>query len=292
MWTLSSASWTRFYQAFLLPRWSYLVSTWCAALKLLVDPTANCPMASNTTPLLHLRFRLVPHLRTSWQQRAAQHSTASSPSQQVGPHHWTCGQRAASSPDLQVGPALPDLCTTPSISASPLHLHCRLVPHRRTSSPLVIFQRSHKLFVDPAANTRLHCHTSCTAQGFRWHFCLQDRCSEVSLKIWLYLVQLQHQNAYAEGGPVENGFKVVCNRPPRPHLLPSRNCLSAVLPGPDKHSRPHSSKTTAIFEAFTATYKKFAATWYFKAPITIKNKKHNVWEGIFSFFYFCSPFLD
>ncbi len=40
------------------------------------------------------------------------------------------------------------------------------------------------------------------------------------------------------------------SRPVRPH---------AVLPGPDKHSRPHSPKTTAIFKAFTATYKKFAA---------------------------------
>jgi hypothetical protein len=29
-----------------------------------------------------------------------------------------------------------------------------------------------------------------------------------------------------------------------------------VLPGPDKHSQPHSPKTTAIFEAFTVTYEK------------------------------------
>jgi hypothetical protein len=35
--------------------------------------------------------------------------------------------------------------------------------------------------------------------------------------------------------------------------------LVAVLPGPDKHSWPHSPKTTAILEAFTATYQKFAA---------------------------------
>ncbi len=31
---------------------------------------------------------------------------------------------------------------------------------------------------------------------------------------------------------------------------------ATVLPGPDKHSRPHAPKTTAIFEAFTATYQK------------------------------------
>jgi hypothetical protein len=35
--------------------------------------------------------------------------------------------------------------------------------------------------------------------------------------------------------------------------------LEAVLPGADKHSRPHSQKITAIFEAFTALYLKFAA---------------------------------
>ncbi len=32
--------------------------------------------------------------------------------------------------------------------------------------------------------------------------------------------------------------------------------LPSVLLGSDKHSRPHSPKTTAIFKAFTATYKK------------------------------------
>ncbi len=41
--------------------------------------------------------------------------------------------------------------------------------------------------------------------------------------------------------------------------------LFAVLPGPDKHSQPHSPKTTAIFEDFTATYQKICAAWYFKA---------------------------
>jgi hypothetical protein len=39
-----------------------------------------------------------------------------------------------------------------------------------------------------------------------------------------------------------------------------------VLPGPEKHSRPHSPKTTAIFEAFTA-------------------KKLNFWGGILPFFF-------
>jgi hypothetical protein len=32
-----------------------------------------------------------------------------------------------------------------------------------------------------------------------------------------------------------------------------------VLLGPDKHSRSNSPQTTAIFEAFAATYQKFAA---------------------------------
>jgi hypothetical protein len=35
--------------------------------------------------------------------------------------------------------------------------------------------------------------------------------------------------------------------------------MRAALPGPEKHSRPHSPKTTVIFEAFSATYQKFAA---------------------------------
>jgi hypothetical protein len=80
-----------------------------------------------------------------------EHSAASSPALQVGPaspdQHST-----ASLPDLQVCPALTDLCMTACITAPPLHLRCRLVPLRRTSSPWVIFLRSHKLFVDPAAN--------------------------------------------------------------------------------------------------------------------------------------------
>jgi len=40
-----------------------------------------------------------------------------------------------------------------SCRALPLHLYCRLVLHRRTSSPGVIFLCSLKLFVDPAKNT-------------------------------------------------------------------------------------------------------------------------------------------
>jgi hypothetical protein len=53
-----------------------------------------------------------------------------------------------------------------------------------------------------------------------------------------------------------------------------------LLPGLDKHLQPHSPKTTAIFEAFTATYQKIYCC---KAQQT---KKHNVWGGILSFFYF------
>jgi hypothetical protein len=52
-----------------------------------------------------------------------------------------------------------------------------------------------------------------------------------------------------------------------------------VLPGPDKHSRPHSPKTTAIFEPISKHNDN-------------KKQKNNVWGGILSFFYFCSPFLD
>ncbi len=57
-------------------------------------------------------------------------------------------------------------------------------------------------------------------------------------------------------------------------------CLSSklqntdsVLPGPDKHSRPHSPKTTAIFKAFTATYQKICCCMIFQSTATIKNKK-------------------
>jgi len=46
-----------------------------------------------------------------------------------------------------------------------------------------------------------------------------------------------------------------------------------VLPGPDKHSRPHSPKTTAIFKAFTATYQKICCCMIFQSTTTIKNKK-------------------
>jgi hypothetical protein len=59
-----------------------------------------------------------------------------------------------------------------------------------------------------------------------------------------------------------------------------------VFPGPEKLSRPHSIKTTAIFEAFTANYPKFAAAWYFKAQQQQKTNKHKIWGGIF--FYFIS----
>ena len=63
--------------------------------------------------------------------------------------------------------------------------------------------------------------------------------------------------------------------------------LRSVLPGPVKHSRPHSPKTTAIFEAFTVTWgpsiKKFAAAWYFKAQ-KIKTKNIIFGEGFCNFF--------
>ncbi len=48
---------------------------------------------------------------------------------------------------------------------------------------------------------------------------------------------------------------------------------NAVLPGPDKHSRLHSPKTTAIFEAFTATYKKICCCMLFQSTTTKRNKK-------------------
>jgi hypothetical protein len=74
-----------------------------------------------------------------------------------------------------------------------------------------------------------------------------------------------------------------------------------VLPGPDKHSRPHLPKTTAIFEAFTATFAKnhghfrsFHGHLSKNLPLhgiskhnnNKKPKKHNVWGGILSFFLF------
>jgi hypothetical protein len=83
------------------------------------------------------------------------------------------------------GPASPDQWTMASSTVPPLHLHCGLVPHHRTSSPWVVFLRSHKLFVDPVENScRLCRRASCTAQGFGGLPYLRDRRSEVGLKIW------------------------------------------------------------------------------------------------------------
>jgi hypothetical protein len=48
---------------------------------------------------------------------------------------------------------------------------------------------------------------------------------------------------------------------------------TAVLPGPDKHSRPHPPKTTAIFEAFTATNQKICCCMIFQITTTTKSKK-------------------
>ena len=67
-------------------------------------------------------------------------------------------------------------------------------------------------------------------------------------------------------------------------------CLQpAVLPGPDNPSRPHSPKTTAILELFTATYQKYFGCMIYQSTTAIK---HNVREGIMKFFYFWSLFLD
>jgi hypothetical protein len=44
-----------------------------------------------------------------------------------------------------------------------------------------------------------------------------------------------------------------------------------LLPGPDKHSRPHSPKTAAIFEAFMATYQKICPCMIFLNTLTIIN---------------------
>jgi hypothetical protein len=55
-----------------------------------------------------------------------------------------------------------------------------------------------------------------------------------------------------------------------------------VLPGLDKHSRPHLPKTTAIFEAFMATYQKICRCMIFQSTTTIK--KHKAWGGILLFF--------
>ncbi len=61
----------------------------------------------------------------------------------------------------------------------------------------------------------------------------------------------------------------------------------SVLPGPDKHSRPPSPKTTGIFEAFTAIYQKICRCMIFQSTTTIKNlKKHNV----LSFFVYAPHF--
>ncbi len=47
--------------------------------------------------------------------------------------------------------------------------------------------------------------------------------------------------------------------------------LGSVLPGSDKHSRPHSLKSTATFGAFTATYQKICTCMIFQSTTTIKN---------------------
>jgi hypothetical protein len=87
---------------------------------------------------------------------------------------------AASSTAMQNGPASPDQLDNGEPHRAASSTASRTVPHHRTSSPGVVFLRSHKLFVDPAENTcRLHRRTGYTAQGFGGLFC-----SEVGLKIW------------------------------------------------------------------------------------------------------------
>jgi hypothetical protein len=58
-----------------------------------------------------------------------------------------------------------------------------------------------------------------------------------------------------------------------PHDDQEMRDLQAVLPGPDKHSRPHPPKTTAIFEAFTATNQKICCCMIFQITTTTKSKK-------------------
>jgi hypothetical protein len=67
---------------------------------------------------------------------------------------------------------------------------------------------------------------------------------------------------------------------------------AAVLPGPDKHSRSHSPKTTAIFEALTATYLKNLRLHDISKHNNNKKQKNIMFREGFCYFFFCSPFLD
>jgi hypothetical protein len=107
----------------------------------------------------------------------------------------------------------------------------------------------------------------------RGNFVVSEYISEgVNCCLWSYCFA---NPFFLSAGPESGSGIYIYNGPdPRIRILhPTSKCLSAnisfkfttVLPVPEKHSRPHWPKTTAIFEAFTATCQKFAAAWYFKA---------------------------
>jgi hypothetical protein len=58
-----------------------------------------------------------------------------------------------------------------------------------------------------------------------------------------------------------------------------------VLPVPEKLSRPHSIKTTAIFEAFTATYPKICRCMIFQSTTTTTTKNIKFGEGFIIFLF-------
>jgi hypothetical protein len=52
------------------------------------------------------------------------------------------------------------------------------------------------------------------------------------------------------------------------------------------HCHIHQKPRQFNFRSFTATYQKICCCMIFQSPATIRNKKHNVWEGILSFLFF------
>ncbi len=81
-----------------------------------------------------------------------------------------------------------------------------------------------------------------------------------------------------------------CNKNFHRSLCYPWGCLS-VLPGPDKHLRPHSPKTTAIFKAVTATISKnFLQHDSSKHNNNKKPKEIMFGKGFCHFFYLCSSF--
>ncbi len=65
---------------------------------------------------------------------------------------------------------------------------------------------------------------------------------------------------------------------------------AAVLPDSDKHTRPHSPKTTAIFEAFTATYQNLLLHDILKHNNNKKQKNIMFGEGFCHFLFLLSIF--